>query len=116
MEKWYLSHFRIDHHQKVIREREINFDYLSVLLDQLPTVSNAASFDDLQSIKISFDNRNKSMTEDIRKIVRALEKSHMPNFLSHGLENETTAPNTSSTNGFSQSHPYYGMPIISYLG
>jgi hypothetical protein len=35
------------------------------LLDQFPTVSDAASFDDLQSTKISFDNRIKSMTEDI---------------------------------------------------
>jgi hypothetical protein len=40
MEKWYLSHFKIDHQQKVVREREINFDSLSALLQQLPTISN----------------------------------------------------------------------------
>jgi hypothetical protein len=28
MEKWYLSYFRIDRHQKVIQEREINYDSL----------------------------------------------------------------------------------------
>jgi hypothetical protein len=32
MEKWSLSHFKIDRHQKVIQEREINFDSLSALL------------------------------------------------------------------------------------
>jgi hypothetical protein len=36
MEKWYLSYFSIDRHQKVVREREINFDSLSALLQQLP--------------------------------------------------------------------------------
>jgi hypothetical protein len=30
--KWYLSHFRVDHHEKVVREREINVDYMSVVL------------------------------------------------------------------------------------
>jgi hypothetical protein len=28
VEKWYLSHFRKDHHLKVIQEREINIDYM----------------------------------------------------------------------------------------
>jgi hypothetical protein len=27
-EKWYLSHFRVDRHQKIVREREINVDYI----------------------------------------------------------------------------------------
>jgi hypothetical protein len=62
---WYLSHFRTDRHQKIVWAREIKLDTLSDLLDQFPTVSDAASFDDLQSTKISFDNRIKSMTEDI---------------------------------------------------
>jgi hypothetical protein len=68
MEKWYLSHFRIDCHQKVVREREINYDSLSTLLQQLPIVSDAASFNDIQYIKISFDNRIKSTMEDIEKM------------------------------------------------
>jgi hypothetical protein len=81
----------------------MNFDSLSSLLQQLPTVRNTASFDDLQSIKISFDDRIKVMTEDIEKMMFALEKSHTPDFLSHKLGTKTTGSNTSATNGFSQS-------------
>jgi hypothetical protein len=55
-EKWFLSHFRVDCHQRAIREREINVDYMSVMLQQLPTIGDARPADDIPSIKISFDN------------------------------------------------------------
>jgi hypothetical protein len=103
MEKRYHSHFRIDRHQKVIREREINYDSLSALLQQLPTVSDDTSFDNFQYIRIYFDNQIKSMIEDIKKMTHVLENSHTPNFLSPKLGTETTAPNTSTTNEFSYS-------------
>jgi hypothetical protein len=83
-------------------------------LQQLPTISDARSADDIPSIKISFDNRIKSITEDIERMTHALGKTHMPNFLSHKLGAETIAPNTSATNGFPQ--PYSGMPMDSYPG
>ena len=41
--KWYLSHFRKDRHQKVVREREINVDYMSAMLQLLPTIGDARS-------------------------------------------------------------------------
>jgi hypothetical protein len=47
-------------------------------------------------------------------MAHALGKTHMPNFLSHKLDIETIAPNTSATNGFPQ--PYFGMSMDSYLG
>jgi hypothetical protein len=78
--KWFLSHFRVDCHLKVVREREINIDYKSAVLQHLPTLCNARSADDIQSIKISFDNRIKSITKYIEKMVHALGKTHMPNF------------------------------------
>jgi transposase len=31
-EKWYLSHFKVDHHQKVVKKREVKYDSLSALL------------------------------------------------------------------------------------
>jgi hypothetical protein len=49
-EKWFLSHFRVDCHQRAVREREINIDYMSVVLQQLPTIGDARSTDDITSI------------------------------------------------------------------
>jgi hypothetical protein len=108
-EKWYLSYFRKDCHQKVVRVRKINVDYMSAVQQLLPAVCDAKSADDIQSIKISFDNRIKSITKDIEKMVHALEKTHMPNFLSHELDTERIASNISGINGFPQ--PYSGMPV-----
>jgi hypothetical protein len=99
-DKWFLSHFRVDCHQKTVQEREINAKYMSAVLQQLPTIGDARSADDIPSIKISFDNRIKSITEDIERVAHALGKTHMPNFLSHKLGAETIAPNTSTINGF----------------
>jgi hypothetical protein len=45
------------------------------VLQRLPTVRDAKSADDIQSIKISFDNRIKNITEDIEKMTHALEKN-----------------------------------------
>jgi hypothetical protein len=92
----------VDCHQKTVREREINVDYMSVVLEQLPALGDIRSANDILSIKISFDNRIKSITEDIEKMVHAIGKIHMPNFLSHKLGTETITPNISATNGFPQ--------------
>jgi hypothetical protein len=112
--KWYLSHFKVDHHQKAVKERKINTDYMSAVLQQLPVIGDARSADDIPSIKISFDNWIKSITEDIERMAHALGKTHVPNFSSHKLGAETVAPNTSATNVFPQ--PYYGLPMDSYPG
>jgi hypothetical protein len=56
-EKWYLSLFRIDRDQKVIQKRKINLDSVPYLLQQLTTVSEFVSSDDIQVIKISFGDR-----------------------------------------------------------
>jgi hypothetical protein len=79
-DKWFLSHFRVDCHQKVVQEREINAEYMSAVLQQLPTIGDARSADDIPFVKISFDNRIKSITEDIERMAHALGKTHMPNF------------------------------------
>jgi hypothetical protein len=112
--KWYLSHFKVDRHQKVVKKREIDTDYMSSVLQQLPTIGDARLVDDILSIKISFDNRLKSITEDIERMAHALGKIHMPNFLSHKLGAETIAPDTSAINEFPQ--PYSGMSMDSYPG
>jgi hypothetical protein len=73
---------------------------MSAVLQQLPTIGEARSADDIPFIKIYFDNRVKSITEDIERMTHALGKTHMPNFLSHKLGVKTIVPNTSATNGF----------------
>ena len=112
--KWYLSHFKVDRHQKVVKEREIDADYMSSVLQQLPTIGDARLADDIPFIKISFDNWIKFIMEDIERMAHALGKTHMPNFLSHKLGVKIIKPNTSATNGFPQ--PYSGMSVDSYPG
>jgi hypothetical protein len=87
---------------------------MAIVQQQLPTLCDARSADDIQSIKISFDNWIKSITKDIEKMAHALGKTHMSNFLSHKLGTEIIAPNISTINGFPQ--PYSGMPMDSYPG
>jgi hypothetical protein len=86
---------------------------MSTVLQHLPKVSDVTSADDIQYIKISFDNRIKSITGDIEKMTHALGKTHMPNFyhMNWALEQ------------LSQTHrqqmlpqPYSGMPVDSYPG
>jgi hypothetical protein len=72
-DKWFLSHFRVDCHQKTVQEREIDADYMSSVLQQLPTIGDVRSVDDIPSIKISFDNRIKSITEDIERMAHERE-------------------------------------------
>eukprot|EP00267_Zea_mays_P053250 XP_020406363.1 rRNA 2'-O-methyltransferase fibrillarin-like [Zea mays] len=42
-DKWYLSHFKVDCHQKTVQEREINAEYMLAVLQQLPTIGAASS-------------------------------------------------------------------------
>jgi hypothetical protein len=79
-ENWYLSHFKVDHHQKVVKKREVKYDSLSALLHQLPIVSNTTPLDDIQSVKITFDNRIKIIIEDIENMTHVLENTHTPVF------------------------------------
>jgi hypothetical protein len=67
-------------HQKVIKEREVKYDFMSALLHQLSIVSNTTPLADFQSIKISFSNRNKSKMKDIENMTCVLEKTHTRDF------------------------------------
>jgi hypothetical protein len=90
-EKWYLSHFKVDHHQKVVKKRDVKYDSLSALLHQHPIVSNTTLLADIQSVKISFDNQIKIIMEDIENMTHVLENTHTPDFLSHKLDTKITA-------------------------
>jgi hypothetical protein len=80
-----------------------------------PAISKTVPSDDIQSLMIYCDDTFKQLSESIDKFT-AHVKIHMPNFPSHKLGIKTTTPNTSAINGFSQSQPYYGMSMNSYLG
>jgi hypothetical protein len=54
--------------------------------------------------------------EDIENMTHVLENTHTPSFLSHKLGTKITTSKTSATNGASQSQPYYGMSMNSYMG
>jgi hypothetical protein len=114
--KWYLSHFKVNHHQKVVKEKEVKYDSLAALLHQLPILSNTTPLADIQYVKISFDNQIKIIMEHIENMTHVLENTHTPDFLSHKLGTKITASKTSTTNGASQSQPYYGMSMNSYPG
>jgi hypothetical protein len=54
---------------------------MSAVQQQLPTICDAKSANDIQSIKNSFDNQIKSITRDTEKMTHALEKkTYMPIF------------------------------------
>lgn len=61
------------------RQREgVKYDSLSALVHQLSIVSNTTPLVDIQSIIISFDNRIKSVMEDIENMAYVLGKTHTP--------------------------------------
>jgi hypothetical protein len=75
---------------------------MSTLLGRFITFSGVAPFDNIQYIKISLDDRIKSVIEDIGKMSMHLKKkTHTPDFLSYELGTEIAMPITSATNGFS---------------
>jgi hypothetical protein len=98
-EKWYLSHFKVDRHKKVVKEREVKYDSLSVFLHQLPIVSKTTPLADIQPIKIYFGNRIKSIMEDIENMTHVLEKKLIHVIFCHMNWAQITASNTSATMG-----------------
>jgi hypothetical protein len=57
---------------RILKEREIKHDPLSFLPHKLPIVSKTTPLVDIQSIKIYFDNRIKSIMEDVENMTYVL--------------------------------------------
>jgi hypothetical protein len=115
----FLSQYTVDRHQKIVKHGETDAASLLSSL-QVPNVSKP---DDIQSIKQYVDHQQNQMKqriggleESIRKLMRTLEKSVAPSFPSYETSNRISMSNTSATNGDSQPHPLYGMPMNSYPG
>jgi hypothetical protein len=93
----YLSHFTVDRHQKIIRQGEIDMEYL------LPPLQDpAVSAPDL-SLTTFMDQRGDRLKqyvdESIKMHIRSYEKSTAPSFPSRECNTEPPAPSTSTTNG-----------------
>jgi hypothetical protein len=109
----YLSHFTVDHHQKIIRQGEINMESL------LPPLQGpAVSASDL-SLTTYMDQRGDQLKqyvdESIKMHLRSYEKSAAPIFPSRESNTEPLAPSTSATNGSPLTQPSYGMPMHAFV-
>jgi hypothetical protein len=110
----FLSQYTVDRHQKIVKHGET--DIISLLSSlQVPNISKP---DDIQSIKQYVDHQQNQMKqqiggleESIRKLTRTLEKSVAPSFPSYETSNMISMSNTSTTNGYLQPQPLYGMPM-----
>lgn len=71
IERWYLSHFTVDRHNKGHSGEGSGAISLMASL-QPPTISNIVSSHDFQSIINLFDDQIKLVVESMDKIVRTL--------------------------------------------
>jgi hypothetical protein len=109
----YLSHFMVDHHQKIIHQGEIDMESLLPPL-QGPTVSapdlSLTTFMDQRG-----DQLKQYVDESIKMHLRSYEKSAASSFPSRESNTEPPAPNTSAINGSPLTQPSYGMPMHAFV-
>jgi hypothetical protein len=93
----YLSHFMVDHHQKIIHQGEIDMKSLLPPL-QAPVVS-APDLSLTTFMEQREDQLKQYVDKSIKMYIGSYEKSTAPCFSSHESNTEPPAPNTSATNG-----------------
>jgi hypothetical protein len=115
----FLTDFKVDRNNKVVRQRAIDLASLR------PTMNtpNVSSTNELQSLKAYIDEQREQMQRivgdiqnDHKRLVHALDKSTIANLPSHEVELREYTRNSSATGCHDQSQPLYGMPIDKYLG
>jgi hypothetical protein len=109
----YLSHFTVDHHQKIIRQGEIDMESLPP-----PLQGPAVSAPDL-SLTTFMDQRGDQLKqyvdETVKNHLHSYEKSAAPSFPLRESNTEPPAPNTSATNRSPLTQPSYGMPMHAFV-
>lgn len=112
-----MAHFTMDQHQKIVRQQEIKLNALVSLLHD-SNVSNSSDQSIKNSIELQqrdqLEQRLDGIEETLKKLAHTLEKSTIPSFPSHDVAIEATSLDASATNGPTQTHPLYGMPVNSY--
>jgi hypothetical protein len=108
-----LSYFKVDRHQKIIRQGEIDMKAL------LPPLQGfAVSTLDL-SLTTFMDQRRDQLKqyvdESIKMHLRSYEKSTAPSFPSRESNTEPPAPSATATNGSTLTQPSCGMPMHAFV-
>jgi hypothetical protein len=113
----FLTNFKVDRNNKVIRQRAT---YLALLRPTTDT-PNVSNTNELQSLKAYIDEQREQMQhivggiqKDYKRLVCAFDKSTVANFPSHEVELGENTRNSSATSCHDQSQPLYGMPMDTY--
>jgi hypothetical protein len=114
----FLANFKVDRNNKVIRHRATD----PASLQPTPDIPNVSNTDDLQSLRNYVEDQREQMQNiiggmqsDLKRLVRAFDKSSTTNFPSHEVELGDNARNTSATGCHDQSQPLYGCRWIHTL-
>jgi hypothetical protein len=115
----FLADFKVDRNNKVIRQRATDM----ASLRSTTITPNVSNTNELQSLKAYIDEQREQLQRivgdiqnDHKRLVRALDKSTMPNLSSHEVEMREYTHNSSATGCHDQSQPLYGMPMDMYPG
>jgi hypothetical protein len=115
----FLTDFKVDRNNKVVRQRATNLASLR------PTtyITNESNTNELESLKAYIDEQREKMQcivgdiqNDHKRLVRALDMSTIANFPSYEVELREYTRDSSATGCHDQSQPLYGMPRYTYSG
>jgi hypothetical protein len=113
----FLANFKVDRNNKVVRHQATD----PALLQPTPDIPNVSNTNELQSLRNYVEEQREQMQNiiggmqrDLKRLVRAFDKSSITNFPSHEVELGGNTRNTSATGCHDQSQPLYGMPMDTY--
>jgi hypothetical protein len=113
----FLSDFKVDRNNKVIRQQATD----PASLRPTTITPNVSNTNELQSLRAYIDEQREQLQRivgviqnDHKRLVRVLDKSTMANLPSHEVELREYTHNSSAIGCHDQSQPLYGMPIDMY--
>jgi hypothetical protein len=109
----YLSHFTVHHHQKIIRQGDIDMKSRLPSL-QAPDVS-ALDLSLMAFMEQQGDQLKQYVDRSVKRCMRSYEKSTSPSFPSHESNAEPPMPNIPATYGSPLAQPSYGMPMHMFV-
>jgi restriction endonuclease len=113
----FLSDFKVDMNNKVVRQRATD----PASLRPTTITPNVSNTNELQSLRAYIDEQREQLQHivgdiqnDHKRLVRVHDKSTMANLPSHEVELREYTHNSSATGCHDQSQPLYGMPMDMY--